>query len=243
MPFSECHITIATTNAHKLAELRASFAVLAAEDALLQVASLSPAESMPDVDESGADFAENALLKAKAVPPNQPDGWILAEDTGFEVEALAGLYGLNPFPGLHSNRWLTNARRAEILDEPLYQELGAQIPVSQPDRNRAILTLMAKHSHRDAAFVTAMVLWHPASQRLIQAQAKWPLTVIASDNLPRGQAGFGYDPICIPKQLPGNQPAYAHKTVAELPPAVKHVYSHRAQALQQVLAQLKALSV
>jgi XTP/dITP diphosphohydrolase len=92
---------LATTNAHKLSELR-------------ELLGLELEGRAVDVEETGTTFAENALLKARAASSLAPDGTIgLGEDSGIAVDALGGE------PGIYSARWTgpdDAARRRALLD-------------------------------------------------------------------------------------------------------------------------------
>src|SRR5215210_2626459 len=83
-------LIVATRNPGKLRELWALLADLPLD--------LLPAEGMPEVEETGATFAENAELKARAAAEWSGE-WALADDSGLEVEALGGA------PGVRSNRF------------------------------------------------------------------------------------------------------------------------------------------
>ncbi|MGE0200523.1 MAG: non-canonical purine NTP pyrophosphatase [Candidatus Melainabacteria bacterium] len=219
-------ITLATGNAHKVRELQAILKTEGFHDTVSLV--LCPA--LLDVAETGTNFLENARLKATANLPATGSHLILAEDSGLEIPALAGRYGLNPFPGLCSNRWLDASRCREILDEA---PAGSGGHVSDPDqKNRAILTLMRDMNERRAAYVCGMVVWDTAQQQVIaEAEERMPLTVISGT--PRGVNGFGYDSITVP--LERNPQGL---TTAELPPAIKDAMSHRAGAFRAVIRRL-----
>ncbi|HLS29178.1 MAG TPA: RdgB/HAM1 family non-canonical purine NTP pyrophosphatase, partial [Opitutales bacterium] len=130
---------------------------------------------MPEVDENAETFSGNALLKARALRPQvAPSDWILADDSGLEVDALDGA------PGLHSARFAG--------------------PAATDAENRAKLL---KHldrfppSKRGACFVCVLALLGPdhiektfegiCSGRIIDKE--------------RGEGGFGYDPIFVPDGL------------------------------------------
>ncbi len=122
----------------------------------------------------------------------------LADDSGLEVSALAGR------PGIHSARWGGGARDFLVAMTRVNQELGAN-----PDRS--------------AAFVCALSLAWPDGhcetvEGRITGTLVWP---------PRGDHGFGYDPIFVPDGY--------HQTFGELAPPIKHAISHRADAFRQLL--------
>src|SRR3954470_4607835 len=104
-------IVLATRNRHKLEELHR---ILAAYD--VELASLDDYPDVPDVAETGATFADNAILKAQAVA-SATGSLAVADDSGLSVEALNGI------PGVLSARWA--ARHGD--DAPTLQLVLAQV--------------------------------------------------------------------------------------------------------------------
>src|SRR5471030_3276586 len=103
-------LLLATRNAHKTTEIRA---ILGAE---WLVTDLSAHPDWPDVEETGATFAENAALKALATSARARGAWVAADDSGLEVDALGGA------PGVQSARYsgpaATDAgNRAKLIEE------------------------------------------------------------------------------------------------------------------------------
>ena len=149
-----------------------------------------------EVEESGETFQENARIKALAY--SQASGLVsLADDSGLEVDALGGA------PGVHSAR---------------YAGPGA----TDTDRYRKLLDALADTpaGQRSARF------------RCVVAIALPDGTVHTADGTcegeigfaPRGEHGFGYDPVFVVK-------GYAGRTMAELNPEIKNEISHRGRAL------------
>jgi XTP/dITP diphosphohydrolase len=152
-----------------------------------------------DVEETGSTLEENAVLKARAVMQSTGHDAI-ADDTGLEVDALGG------DPGVRSSRYA-----------------GEQ--ASYEENRTALLAAMRGHADRAARFRTVVAL--------VTAKGE---TITASGTLegriaemPRGDGGFGYDPIF---EVDG-------RTLAELGEAEKNQMSHRARALE-ALAQILA---
>jgi XTP/dITP diphosphohydrolase len=159
-------VLLGTSNQHKLAELRAilgglPLAFIGLDEAFAAVA------TVPDVDETGVTFAENAILKAEAYA--RASGLLtLADDSGLEIDALGGE------PGVYSARWA-----------------GADTPYSE--RFRLILERLAAtpESQRTARYRCVIAIASPAG---LLATTEGVLEgMIAST--PRGAGGFGYDPI------------------------------------------------
>jgi XTP/dITP diphosphohydrolase len=100
-------IVCATANRHKLGEIRAIL-----QDLPLALLSLEDFPPFPLPKETGASYAENALIKARAVYARTGTA-TLADDTGLEVQALAGR------PGIHSQRYAADdsTRRSQLLRE------------------------------------------------------------------------------------------------------------------------------
>jgi non-canonical purine NTP pyrophosphatase (RdgB/HAM1 family) len=149
------------------------------------------------VAETGKTYEQNASLKAEAYA--RLSGLLtLADDSGLEVDALDGA------PGVWSAR---------------YAGLGAT------DRERIGLLLLelgrSKAQPRTARFVSVVAIADPETGVLKCERGVCTGTIIDS---PRGNNGFGYDPIFVPDGFTS--------TFGELPSSIKDVISHRAQALQ-----------
>jgi XTP/dITP diphosphohydrolase len=158
-----CRVLLATHNAKKLVELRRILA--AADVAVVGLADVAP---FPPVPETGATFAENALLKARDAASRT--GLItVADDSGLEVEALHGM------PGILSARWA--GRHGD--DEANLRLLLAQLADTPDDRLQA-------------AFVAAVALVGPAGETVVEGRMAGRLV-----REPRGGNGFGYDPIFV----------------------------------------------
>ena len=93
MPDLPQRLLLATRNAHKTGEVRAILGpAWAVED-------LTAHADLPEVEETGVTFAENAALKALAASGHFPEGWVIADDSGLEVDVLGGA------PGVYSARY------------------------------------------------------------------------------------------------------------------------------------------
>lgn len=185
--------------------------------------------SADDVEETGANFIENAMLKAKATPPVVPNGWVLGEDSGLIVDTLDGCYGISPFPGIYSNRWLTPERRDELLGRSFPNRMPldrvTDTGITNSDLCMGILKLMEGKTNRNARYACGMALWNPALQTSFETLAFTELEVLNGE--PRGENGFGYDPIMLPQGQ--------NKTMAELDADEKNRISHRGIAFADVL--------
>jgi guanylate kinase len=163
-------------------------------------------ESAP---ETGITFLENALIKARHAARESGQA-ALADDSGIEVDALDGR------PGVRSARFAgEGASDAENLHK-LLAELH-DVPAE----------------FRQARYhcVIAFVRRHDDTQPIV-AHGTWEGRIALE---PRGNGGFGYDPIFIPTSLPkpaGRREAEMRCTAAELDASVKNEVSHRAQALR-----------
>ena len=156
---------LATRNAHKVEEVRR---ILAPYD--VELVSLSEFPDVGDVAETGATFADNALLKAEAVAA--ATGLVaLADDSGLAVAALNGM------PGVLSARW-AGRHGDDVANLQLVLDQTADVP----------------DERRGAAFVCAAAAVSPARERLV-VEGRIDGVLIRS---PRGSNGFGYDPIFVP---------------------------------------------
>ena len=157
--------------------------------------------SLPDVlpsPEDGETFEQNACQKASYYSRVFPE-LTLADDSGLIVDALGGA------PGVHSARYLSPS----ATDEERYREILRQL-------------LQVDAKARKARFVCCLALAHQGE--IIQTFQGTAEGEIARE--PRGENGFGYDPIFIFPEL--------NRTMAELPPIEKLKVSHRGQALRKM---------
>jgi XTP/dITP diphosphohydrolase len=157
-----------------------------------------------EVEETGTTFAENARLKAQAYA--RASGMLtLADDSGLEIDALGGA------PGIYSARFAG--------EETSYEE-----------RFRLLLERLKglPREQRTARFRCAIVLAEPSGYYQV---VEGTLEGVIAD-APRGQYGFGYDPIFFIPEL--------GKTSAELTPEHKNRISHRGRAAQLAAALLKS---
>lgn len=156
----------------------------------------------PDVEETGATLTENALVKGWAVA--LATGLpALADDTGLEVDALDGE------PGVKTARFA--GPRAT------YQENVMRL-----------LEVMNGISNRRAKFTTVVALVWPNGRELM-AEGQLEGTIATS---PRGEFGFGYDPVF----------EVDHRTLAELDLASKNSLSHRARAVRALAAKVGTMA-
>jgi XTP/dITP diphosphohydrolase len=180
-------------------KLREYRALAAAANAPIELALIPDFDRAPPYREEAFTFAENAAGKALHYSRFSP-GIVLADDSGLVVPALGGA------PGVHSARF-------------------AGPNTSDADRIRKLLHEMdgKKGQDRHARFVCVLVLAEAGEARAVfSASAEGELL-----EAPRGQHGFGYDPIFFFPAL--------EKTFAEIPGEEKNLYSHRGIAFRRAL--------
>jgi XTP/dITP diphosphohydrolase len=171
----------------------------------LTLLSLDDVAPFDEAPETGATFEENALAKARDA--YRATGLAcVADDSGLEVEALNGM------PGVLSARW-SGRHGEDIVNTEL---LLAQLQ-DVPD------------SRRGAAFVSACALVSSVAETVVRGV--WPGSIVRE---PRGDGGFGYDPVFLP--------AGSDRTAAELAPEEKDAVSHRGRALAALLPALRELA-
>lgn len=153
--------------------------------------------------ETGATFRDNALLKARAAS-TALDRPVLADDSGLCVEALGGR------PGVRSARYAGEGASDRANLEKLVREMSGR-------------------ADRRAAFVCVLALVDPREGRELVVEGRCE-GVLA--DAPRGEGGFGYDPLFIPDDLGDG------RTMAELEPGEKNAISHRGRAAQALLREL-----
>lgn len=163
----------------------------------VEVVSLRDVPAYPEPREDGLTFEDNALIKARA-GAGATGLPCVADDSGLTVTALNGM------PGVLSARW--SGRHGD--DEA---------------NNRLLLAQMQDMGLRDAAFVSCCALVTPTGDEFT-ATGRWEGQLLRA---PRGEGGFGYDPIFEPADTPG-------RSSAELAPEEKNRRSHRGAALREL---------
>ena len=197
-------VVVATHSTHKLRELRELLAVPG-----LELVSLDDLGIADEPVEDGATFETNARIKARfaARASGLP---ALADDSGIEVEALDGR------PGVHTRRYAGPTATDSDNNAKLLRELAGLPPERRAARYVCVLTLALP----DAAA--------PGGLRLVSRRGTCRGRIAAS---PRGNGGFGYDPIFEPAPEPPGGRTFGQYAAAE-----KHAISHRSRAARRMAA-------
>jgi XTP/dITP diphosphohydrolase len=164
---------------------------------LASVAALPTLAAAADVEETGSTLEENARIKARALA----DAFGLlavADDTGLEVDALHGA------PGVYSARYAGEHASSADNVAKLLSELEGVYP-----------------SLRTARFATVAIARGPDGREVV-ARGEVEGLIAA---VPRGEGGFGYDPVFVPLEGDG-------RSFAEVTPEEKHSVSHRGRAFR-----------
>lgn len=194
-------LVIASHNQGKVREIRA----------LLEPFGIDPVSAgdlgLPEPEETGTTFAQNALLKAHASA--QASGCVaLADDSGLCVAALGGA------PGVYTADW---AERQPFEGPPgrdWYMAMG---------KVEGRLAELGRDADRSGYFVCTLALaWPDGHAEVFEGRVHGVLTWP-----PRGTLGFGYDPVFVAQGF--------DQTFAELDPAHKHQISHRADAFAKLV--------
>jgi XTP/dITP diphosphohydrolase len=211
-------ILVASTNPGKLAEIRA---MLGGD---IEWVSLSDFPGIPEIEEDGATFAENARKKALGYA-KATRLWTLADDSGLVVDALGGQPGVKsarfadfhrPLPTTYRGRRDRKERR-DFLDKKNIEKLLAMLKDVPKEK-------------RSARFVCCLCLATPDK---VLAETTGTLEGVIVDE-PMGDNGFGYDPVFFVPKL--------DRTVAQLNNVEKNAISHRGNAiikLKKAFTQLK----
>lgn len=157
-----------------------------------------------EVEETGSTFEENAYLKASAVTEATGIAAV-ADDSGLCVDALGGE------PGIYSARY------------------GLGHAASDEERYRYLLQKMEGVKDRSARFVCCICCTFPDGS-VIRSRGECEGEILLA---PKGQNGFGYDPVFHPLCL--------DKSMAELNPEEKNAISHRGKALRAFIEELRKL--
>ena len=157
-----------------------------------------------EAEEPHPSFVENAIAKARhaARATGLP---ALADDSGLCVDVLGGA------PGVLSARFAGEPKSDQRNNDLLLERLAGQ-----PDRRARFYCALALVRHADDP------------QPLITT-GEWRGVILEA---PRGQAGFGYDPLFLVTEL--------EQTAAEIPSELKNMLSHRGNAFRQLLDKLRA---
>jgi len=200
-------IIFATGNKDKMREIRE---IMSDIDA--QILSVKEAGICTDINENGRTFEENSLIKASAVAKELPAGSgntvVLADDSGLEIDALGGE------PGVYSARYMGEDTSYTIKNAALLERMK-DVPVPE----------------RTARFVCAMAAVLPdGTHHIVRETIEGKIGYE-----PRGENGFGYDPIFYLPDL--------SCSTAELSPEEKNKISHRGKALRAMEEYLQNTSI
>lgn len=196
-------LVIATHNAGKLKEISA----LLAPHGLSCISAGSL--GLPEPDETGKTFIENALIKARAaaVASGLP---ALADDSGLSVTALDGA------PGVYTADWAERQWFEGPPGRDWYMAMG---------KVEGMLAEKGPETDRSCWFSCVLAIaWPDGESVAYEGRANGTLTWP-----PRGTKGFGYDPVFVP--------IGSSQTFAEIEPEEKHRISHRADAFAKLVSE------
>jgi XTP/dITP diphosphohydrolase len=159
---------------------------------------LTNERDLPEILETGHTFEENAVIKAIAISKIFPDQIVIADDSGLEVKSLEGA------PGIFSARYAGEKAIDRHNVEKLLREL--QSATERSAQFRCVIALA-----KNGKLMTT-----------VEGDVAGAIT-----KSPRGESGFGYDPIFIPEGF--------EATFAELPSEAKNAISHRANAASELV--------
>ena len=198
----------ATTSQGKLRDFST-----AAEAHGLTIEPLPELGTIPAPEEDGLSFAENARLKAIYYSRFAPGEWVLADDSGLEVDALGGE------PGVRSARF---AADAGVVDSP-----GANDNTDVWNNMELLLRLAGVPPAKRTACYRCVLVAARNGVALHTTEGAVEGLILES---PRGTGGFGYDPLFYLPAL--------GLTMAELDLEIKHTLSHRGRAIAAMLAMM-----
>ena len=203
-------IVIASGNTHKAEEIHA----LLGHD--FECRTLKDFPDAPEVEEDAATFAGNAVKKALSLidwlkhHEDFAEGWVLADDSGLEVDALDGA------PGVLSARYASGPTEGNSPDEAnnakLLAELNGKPAHQRTARFRCVLALARAGAYGQPELFEGACEGHIAET-------------------PAGSEGFGYDPLFVPENFVD--------TFGTLGAEIKGMLSHRAAALRKMKAWLE----
>lgn len=175
-------LVLATHNAHKVEEMRDLL-----EGLPVDLVGMDAYPGVPEPEETGETFAENARIKAIAAA-QATSAWALADDSGICVDALGGR------PGVYSARWAGPGSGAPQWIEKTLKELEG-----------------VESERRTARYICALALADPEGQIVSESEGTFEGRIA---DAPRGSGGFGYDPLFLVDNDPQGRTA-AELTPAE----------------------------
>ena len=203
-------IVIASGNTHKAEEIQALLGDR------FECRTLKDYPDAPEVEEDAATFAGNAVKKALSLVDwlkhneDFAEGWVLADDSGLEVDALDGA------PGVRSARYASSTTDGNSPDEAnnakLLRELAGKPEPQRTARFRCVLALARAGEYGQPQLFEGTCEGHIAEA-------------------PTGSEGFGYDPLFVPENFVD--------TFGTLGAEIKGMLSHRAAALRKLKAWLE----
>ncbi|MBV2367146.1 RdgB/HAM1 family non-canonical purine NTP pyrophosphatase [Streptomonospora nanhaiensis] len=213
MSVERVRVVLATRNAKKVPEMQA---ILTGAGIAAEVVGLTEFPDAPEVPETEPTFAGNALLKARAIARHTGLPAV-ADDSGLRVDELNGM------PGVLSARWSGG--------------FGDAAPDKDAANLRLVLDQLADtpEERRGAEFVAAAALAVPARdgaaveiarEEVVEGTLRGRLL-----DHPRGENGFGYDPIFVPEG--------ETRTTAEMSAEEKNAISHRGIAFRKLAERLR----
>ncbi len=197
--FEEKTLVIASHNPGKVGEIAALLAPF-------KISVISAADKgLPEPEETGTTFVENALIKARAAA--EASGLpALADDSGLEVAALDGS------PGIYSARWAGEGKDFTLAMQRIEDELAKLDNPSRAARFVCSLALVWPDDVGGGAGAAETF------EGVVEGELVWP---------PRGDKGFGYDPVFV---ADGHK-----LTFGEMEGNEKHAISHRADAFKKLV--------
>ena len=160
--------------------------------------------NLPEPEETGKSFEENAIIKAKFYG-DKTDLISLADDSGLCIDLLGGK------PGIHSARWTIDSKTGEKNFEMAFEKIKQ--------------SLVAKNIGNDkiaAHFICNLALYFPKTQKIQSFEGRIDGRISLP---PKGNNGFGYDPIFIADGF--------DQTFGEMSQKDKDLISHRAKAFEK----------
>lgn len=204
-------LVVATRNRGKTGEFRQAFSKLG-----IEVRDLNETAGIPEIEETGTTFFENAMIKARTAAEilGLP---VLADDSGLCVDALGGEPGVYSarYAGEHATDADNNAKLMRALSDRLRENESGDGGEQPTD-------------YGPARFVSSLVLYSPGNGSYLEAEGTVEGFILKD---PRGTGGFGYDPYFW-------LPEYG-KSMAELTVDEKNAVSHRGRALRKLLDQIE----